>query len=93
MDLHFLYCMCLHFPNLRCPVLYLRPMQGLLGAKGHVFSEEEAVSIVRHIPGCRRADVAQANHYTMLIHDEPPVAPAIRDFLREVLPERAASKA
>ncbi len=81
MDLHFLYCMCLHFPNLRCPALFVRPKLGLLGEKGHVFSESEAAAIVRHIPNCRRVDVPGVNHYTMLIHDNPPVVEPIRMFL------------
>jgi pimeloyl-ACP methyl ester carboxylesterase len=81
MDLHFWYSMCLHFPAVRCPVLFLRPEQGLLGERGHVFSRAEAAAIVRHIPDCRQVDVPGANHYTMLIHDEPPVLPAVREFL------------
>ncbi len=82
LDLHFWYSMCLHFPAVRCPVLFLRPEQGLLGDRGHVFSPAEAAAIARHIPDCRRVDVPGANHYTMLIHDDPPVAAAIREFLQ-----------
>jgi pimeloyl-ACP methyl ester carboxylesterase len=86
MDLHFLYCMCLHFPNMQRPALFVRPALGLLGEKGHVFGEAEAAAIVRNIPHCRRADVAGVNHYTLLIHDDPPVAEVIREFLSERLP-------
>jgi pimeloyl-ACP methyl ester carboxylesterase len=84
MDLHFLYCMCLHFTNLCSPALFVRPALGLLGAKGHVFSEAEAAAIVRNIPNCRRVDVPGVNHYTMLIHDDPPVAGPILEFLQDV---------
>lgn len=84
MDMHFLYCVYLHLPRLRCPALFLRPTQGLLGDKGHVYSESEATAIVRSIPNCRRADVPGVNHYTMLIHDDPPVAGPILEFLQEV---------
>lgn len=84
MDLHFMYCMCLHFMNLRCPALFVRPALGLLGAKGHIFGESEAAAIVRNIPDCRRADVPGVNHYTMLIHDHPPVAGPILEFLQDV---------
>ena len=77
---HFLYSMCLHFPALRCPVLFVRPGRGLLGERGHVFSEAEAAAITRHIPHCRRLDVPNVNHYTMLIHDDPPLS-ALREFL------------
>jgi pimeloyl-ACP methyl ester carboxylesterase len=83
LDLHFHYSMCLHFPALRCPVLFLRPELGLLGDRGHVFSESEARAITSNIPNCRRVDVPGVNHYTMLLHDNPPVAPAIREFLNE----------
>jgi len=81
LDAHFLYSMCLHFPALRCPTLFLRPAQGLLGDRGHVFSEAEAQAITRHIPRCRRADVPGCNHYTMLLKSGPPVLPEIQSFL------------
>lgn len=92
MDLHFLYCMCLHFTNLHCPALFVRPALGLLGEKGHVFSESEAAAIVRNIPSCRRVDVPGVNHYTMLIHDEPPVIEPMKAFLDEVLPPLPAGE-
>lgn len=85
MDLHFLYSMCLHFPNILCPTLFLRPLNGLTGDKGHVFNEAEAVAIVKHMRHCWRVDVPGVNHYTMLIHDDPPVIEAMREFLDEVL--------
>lgn len=85
LDIHFYYCMCLHFPHLHCPTLFMRPLRGLAGDKGHVFSEAEASAVVRHIRHCRRADLPNVNHYTLLLHPEPPVAPPIREFLAEVL--------
>jgi len=85
LDIHFYYSMCLHFPQLRCPVLFLRPQQGLLGSTGHIFSEAEATNIVRNIPNCRRVNVPGGNHYTMLLQDEPPVLPFIGEFLDQVL--------
>lgn len=81
---HFDYSMCLHFPNLRCPVLFVRPTEGLLGEKGHVYSSAEAENIAAEIPDCRRIDVQGVNHYTLLIHDDPPVLGPIGDFLEEV---------
>ncbi len=85
LDIHFYYSMCLHFPNLRCPVLFLRPVQGLVGNSGHVFSDAEAASIVRQIPNCHRVNVQGGNHYTMLLQDDPPVLPFIEEFLEQVL--------
>jgi pimeloyl-ACP methyl ester carboxylesterase len=81
LDQHAFYSLCLHFPALRCPTLFLRPNQGLLGERGHVFSEAEAKAIVASMPRATRADVSDANHYTMLIRDEPPVLLAIHAFL------------
>jgi pimeloyl-ACP methyl ester carboxylesterase len=92
MDLHFLYCLCLHFPNMHRPALFVRPALGLLGEKSHVFSELEAAAIVRNIPNCRRVDVPEVNHYTMLIHDDPPVVEPVREFLDEVLPPLPAGE-
>jgi pimeloyl-ACP methyl ester carboxylesterase len=81
LDAHFVYSMCLHFPAVRCPTLFVRPALGLLGDRGHVFSEAEAQAITRHIPDCQRADVPACNHYTLLLHAGPPVLPAVRAFL------------
>ncbi len=95
LDIHFHYSMCLHFPNIKCPALFLRPQQGLAGATGHIYSDAEASNIVRHIPNCRRANVQGGNHYTVLIQDNPPVFPFISEFLGQILkrpaPERAGS--
>lgn len=85
LDIHFFYCMCLHFPNMHCPTLFMRPTLGLAGDKGHAFSEIEAAAIVRHIPQCRRVDVPNANHYTLLLNDNPPIATPLRAFLAEVV--------
>jgi len=85
LDVHFVYSMCLHFPSLRCPVLFLRPHQGLLGNSGHMYTEAETAGIVRSIPNCRRVNVQGGNHYTMLIQDDPPVAPFVEEFLDLVL--------
>lgn len=82
-DIHFCYCMCLHFPNMHCPALFIRPTIGLVGDKGHVFTETEAAAIVRNIPDCRRVDVPGVNHYTLLLNDDPPIAAPIRKFLAE----------
>jgi hypothetical protein len=63
----------------------VRPALGLLGDRGHVFSEAEAQAITRHIPHCRRVDVPGANHYTLLLHSGPPALPVVRDFLDQTL--------
>lgn len=88
LDLHLYYTMCVHFPCLRCPTLFIHPLEGLLGDRGHVLHAQEVAAIVASIPQCRRVDLPGVNHYTMLLHDDPPVVPPIRDFLGEVLPDR-----
>lgn len=87
LNIHFYYSMCLHFPNMGCPTLFVRPQQGLLGDRGHVFSEREAAAIAASIPKCRRVDVPGVNHYTVLLHDDPPVVQPVRLFLDEVFVE------
>jgi pimeloyl-ACP methyl ester carboxylesterase len=92
LDLHFSYSMCLHFPNVQCPVLFLRPLEGLQGESGHVYSESETANIVRSIPLSRRENVNGGNHYTVLLQDDPPVAPYIEEFLEQVYKEPAPKK-
>ncbi len=81
LDAHFMYSLCLHFPAVRCPTLFVRPALGLRGDRGQVFSEAEAQAITRHIPDCRRAEVPACNHYTLLLAAGPPCLPAVRAFL------------
>jgi pimeloyl-ACP methyl ester carboxylesterase len=86
LNLHFHYSMCLHFPFMQCPALFIRAGEGLLGGdQGHIFTEPETNAIVEWIPKGRRVDLPGANHYTLVLHDDPPVIPPIRTFLDEVL--------
>lgn len=85
LGLHFFYSMCLHFPHLRCPVLFLRPEHGLRGERGHVFSDSEAAAITRHIPHCRSARIRGVNHYTLLLHPHSDAFSEVLSFLDEVL--------
>ena len=84
LGLHFFYSMCLHFPHLRCPVLFARPAYGLRGDQGHVFSEAEAAAIARHIPHCRALTVPGVNHYTLVLHPQSGVFQEVALFLSEV---------
>lgn len=84
LDMHFWSNVWFHLPFLRCPVLFLRPTEGLLGTTGHVYSDEEANELVNKIPDCRSEKVAGGNHYTFVIQDHPPVAPFIEKFLADV---------
>lgn len=88
LDINAHYSMCLHFPFLQCPALFIRAGEGLLGGDtAPIFTEPETEAIVEWIPRGRRADVAGVNHYTMVLHDDPPVIPPIRAFLDETLTE------
>jgi hypothetical protein len=83
LDLHFTVSMCLHFPALRCPVLFVRPQLGLAGERGHVFSEAEADNIVRHIPRAQRFDAPGVNHYTLLLRTHSPIVARVANFLSQ----------
>jgi hypothetical protein len=80
----FYYSMCVHFPTLRCPSLFIRPVMGLLDDRAHVLDEREAAAFVSWTPNCQQVDLPDVNHYTMLLSDEPPVVPPIKEFLQKV---------
>jgi pimeloyl-ACP methyl ester carboxylesterase len=92
LDIHFWDNVWFHLPQLKCPVLYLRPTEGLLGATGHIHTDEEASKLAGLIPNCRYEKVSGGNHYTFLIQDNPPVLPFITKFLEEILAGVAAAK-
>lgn len=87
LDLHFYYSMCVHFPTLQCPTMFIRPQQGLLGNRAHVLDEREAAAFVNSIPKCWRVDLPDVNHFTMLLSDDPLVAPPIKAFLSTIYKE------
>lgn len=86
LDLHFNYSMCLHFPAMQCPALFVRAGEGLMGGqKGHIFTEGETDAIVKWIPKGRRCDVPGVNHFTMLLNDNSPLIEPIQVFFKDVL--------
>jgi len=87
LDIHFFYSMCVHFPTLQCPTLFVRPQNGLLGDKAHVMDEREAAAFVAWIPNCWRVDLPGVNHFTMVLSNKPLVVPPIQAFLSTVLSE------
>lgn len=84
LDIHFYYSMCVHFPTLQCPTVFIRPRKGLLGDRAHILDEREAAAFVNWIPDCWRVDLPDVNHYTMVLSDPPVVAAPIRAFLSTV---------
>ncbi len=87
LDTHFFYSMCVHFPSLQSPTMFIRPQNGLMGDKAHILDEREAAAFVAWIPNCWRVDLPGVNHYTMVLHDEPVVAPPIKAFLETIYRE------
>ncbi len=87
LDVYFYYSMCVHFPTLQCPTLFIRPQNGLLGDKAHVLDEREAAAFVAWIPHCWRVDIPDVNHFTMILSDNPRVTPPIRAFLSMIFEE------
>lgn len=86
LDLHFLYSMCLHFPAIRCPALFVRAGEGLRGGQqGHIFSEAETDAIVDWMPRGQRLDIAGVNHFTLLLNDHNPLADPLKTFLDQHL--------
>jgi pimeloyl-ACP methyl ester carboxylesterase len=84
LDVHFFYSMCVHFPTLQCPNMFIRPQNGLLGDKAHILDEREAAAFVAWIPNCWRVDLPNVNHYTMILSEEPLVFPPINAFLSTI---------
>jgi pimeloyl-ACP methyl ester carboxylesterase len=84
LDIQFYYSMCVHFPTMQCPTMFIRPRNGLLGDRAHILDEREAAAFVHWIPKCWRVDLPDVNHYTMLLSDEPLVAPPIKAFLSTI---------
>ena len=83
LDMHFWENVWFHLPHLKCPVLFLRPQEGLLGNTGHVYSDAEASKLVEQIPNCTYVMIPGGNHYTFVIQDNPPVTASIQKFLAE----------
>ncbi len=93
LDMHFLENVWFHLPHVKCPVLFLRPKEGLLGSTAHVYSDDEAKKLIGHIPDCQYEIVPGGNHYTFLLQDNPPVLPFIEKFLDRVTASPAMGRA
>jgi pimeloyl-ACP methyl ester carboxylesterase len=92
LDIHFYYSMCVHFPALQCPTLFIRPELGLRGDRAHVLDPSEAAAFVSWIPKGRQVDIPGVNHYTILLSDDPPVVPPILSFLETIMAEKVGQR-
>lgn len=85
LDIHFYYSMCVHFPTLQCPTLFVRPELGLRGDRAHVLDPREAAAFVSWIRQGRQIDIPGVNHYTIILSDDPPIIDPIASFLEPIM--------
>src|SRR3989304_1406057 len=93
LDIHFYYSMCVHFPSLQCPTVFLRPELGLLGDRAHVLDPREAAAFVSWIPKGRQVDIPGVNHFTIILTDDPPIVTPILSFLAPLMAAPVGEKA
>ena len=93
LDIHFYYSMCVHFPTLQCPTVFIRPELGLLGDRAHVLDPREAAAFVAWIPKGHQVDLPGVNHYTIILSDDPPIVTPILSFLAPLMAEPVGEKA
>jgi pimeloyl-ACP methyl ester carboxylesterase len=67
--------------RVQAPTLLLRAPDGLLRADDCLMTQEEAEALTAGIPDCRLVVVPGANHYTVLLADQPVVRREVAGFL------------
>lgn len=73
------------YPRIRCPILILRAVEGLLAPDDILLPEGAVAQMQRRMPQARRVDLQGANHYSVLF-----LPNAVRDFaLRQFLQNTA----
>jgi pimeloyl-ACP methyl ester carboxylesterase len=68
------------FSGIRCPVLILRAVNGLLSREDLLLPEEVVGRMLREIPGARRFDVQGVNHYGIVFQPHEARDRAILKF-------------
>jgi len=71
------------YPGLQRKVLILRAPNGLLSQDDLLLPEDVVNKMTDEIPDVRRFDVAETNHYGILLKSHPARDEAIREFLQE----------
>jgi pimeloyl-ACP methyl ester carboxylesterase len=71
------------YPRLQCKVLILRAPNGLLSQDDLLLPEDVVTKMTAEIPDVRRFDVADTNHYGILMKPHAARDEAIRAFLNE----------
>jgi pimeloyl-ACP methyl ester carboxylesterase len=72
------------YPGLQCKVLILRAPNGLLSQDDLLLPEDVVKKMTDEIPDARRFDVADTNHYGILMKPHAARDRAIREFLKEI---------
>lgn len=67
----------------RCPVLIVRSTGPISASGDAVLPAEDARVLVAELADARLLDLVDANHFSMLLGEPPPVTPSIVDFLAE----------
>jgi len=67
--------------RIQAPTLLFRAPDGLLRSDDCLMTQEEAEAMARAIPNCRLVVVPAANHYTVLLGENPVVTRELRAFL------------
>ena len=71
------------YPGMQRKVLILRAPNGLLSQDDLLLPEDVIKKMTDEIPDARRFDVAETNHYGILLKSHPARDEAIREFLQE----------
>ena len=71
------------YPGMQRKVLILRAPNGLLSQDDLLLPEDVINKMTDEIPDVRRFDVAETNHYGILLKSHPARDEAIREFLQE----------
>ena len=73
-----------YYPKIQCKTLILRAPNGLLSQDDLLLPEDVIDKMTDEIPHVRRFDVADTNHYGILMKPHAARDQAIREFLREM---------
>lgn len=72
------------YPRVRCPLLILRALKGLLAPDDILLPDHAVAEMRRQMPQLRCVDLPGANHYSVLFHPNAVRDYALREFLRPV---------
>lgn len=71
------------FRNIRCPVLVVRAVKRNLFPGDSVLTRRSLLELKKNLPQVESIEI-EANHYSMLLEDQPAMNAGIADFLRRL---------